>query len=84
MEDELKSIKRWIAFGAIGFFLIGVGIVVFSISMYSMTKFAEEYGYKNTEPCKQSFTDKVSCVFEKGEYDKVLTLAEEREKNSSL
>ena len=34
---QLKSIKRWIIAGAIGFLLIGLGVVIFSVSMFQMT-----------------------------------------------
>ena len=78
MEKELKSIKRWIAFGAIGFFLIGVGFVVVAASMYSAMELAQSY--EDKPECMQSYDDKADCAFKKGKLKEVLSLSDERAK----
>ncbi len=37
IKEQLRSIKKWIVAGAIGFLLIGLGVVIFSVSMLQMT-----------------------------------------------
>jgi len=76
MEKELKSIKRWIAFGATGFFLIGVGVVIASASLYSAMELAQSY--ENKSECMESYDDKADCAFNKGELEEVLSLSNER------
>jgi len=76
MEQELKSIKRWIAFGAVGFFLIGVGVVIAAASMYSAMELAQSYESKPA--CAHSYDDKASCAFKKGKLEEVLSLSDER------
>ncbi len=79
LEQELKSIKRWIAFGAIGFFLIGVGIAFASYSMYLAVKITQSYQGESVSPCAESYEDRVICAFEKGNFEDVFTLSKERE-----
>ncbi len=79
LEKELQSIKRWIAFGAMGFFLIGLGIAFGSYSMYLAVEVTQSYQEENPSPCAQSYEDKAMCAFEKGNLEDVFRLSKERE-----
>jgi tetratricopeptide (TPR) repeat protein len=80
VTKQLKSIKKWIMTGALGFLLIGLGVVIFSVSMVQMidvmeNEFTEEeYGKGNAKFSR----DHVSELIKQGKLDEALSLINER------
>ncbi len=78
--NQLRSIKRWVAVGAVGFLLIGLGIVIFSASMVKMVSgFESEYSEEEaTNDSSKSLWDEGSELFEQGKVDELLRRVDER------
>lgn len=76
IRKQLSGIKLWLAVGAIGFLLIGIAAVVFSISMTTMMNVVEDEYEGSTN--ESDVWDKASGFFERGEKEKLLDLVNER------
>ena len=76
IENQLKSIKKWVVAGAIGFLLIGLGVVVFSVSTFQMiSNFGNEYGEVTCGDDASSFSRAgVSRLIEQGKIGEALNL----------
>lgn len=80
VAKQIKSLKIWVAIGSIGFLLIGVAAITFSVAMTYMSEYmANETG---DDACKNEPTsltwDNGHELFEKGQIQELLKLAEER------
>ena len=79
IANQLKSIKRWIAVGAIGFLLIGVGVALFSVSMSQMvSEFEDEYSEESCEKEEELTWDNASDLFEQGKTEELMRLVDNR------
>lgn len=81
MEKEIRAIKIWIAIGSIGFLLIGASAFVFSVSFYNAMTLAGEYQGEDVIETEHvdSFRDKVNNAFDRGDFETVLKLVDDRE-----
>jgi len=78
--EQLRSIKKWVAVGAIGFVIAGIGITLFSASMVQLVSvFEEENSGKEceTENCKFSW-DSANELFEQGKTNELLKFVKKR------
>ncbi len=80
ITKQLKSIKNWVAAGAIGFLLIGVGVTIFSVSMIQMAStFEDQYSEEECEKENSELSwENASELFEQGELKKLMSLVDER------
>ncbi len=82
MENEklikqVKHLKLWVAACSIGFLLIGISAITFSITTASvMSEFDDEWSGDCGE--EESFSDKASDYFKVGKIDQLNKLIEER------
>jgi hypothetical protein len=76
---QLKAIKLWVALGAIGFLLIGSGVVSFSASMMELSsEFEKQYPDKDNKNDSSISWDRGTELFEQAKIDDLLKLTEER------
>ncbi len=81
---QLKGIKKWVAVGAIGFMLIGVGVTIFSVSMMQMASVFEDDAWLNAEAEEESVEltwDGATELFEQGKDEELLSMINERLKS---
>lgn len=80
VTNQLKSIKKWIIAGASGFLLIGLGVVIFSISMAQMmATFENEFTGEKCDKESSGFSrDSVSALIEQGKLDDALSIINKR------
>ena len=69
IQKQLSGIKRWVAVGAIGFLLIGVALLIFSVSMTYVMEMMVEKEFAQEEP---SFGDEAADYFERGKRDELM------------
>ena len=78
--EQLRSIKKWIFAGAIGFLLIALGVVIFSVSMFQMIANSDsEYsdGIFGHDTSKFSRAN-ISRLIQKGKIDDAFILIFDR------
>lgn len=77
---QIKSLKIWVALGAIGFLLIGVAAITFSVAMTYMSEYmVNETSNDDCDEESKSLTwDNGNELFEKGQLQELLKLSEER------
>lgn len=80
VTKQLKSIKRWIIVGALGFLLIGLGVVIFSVSMVQMAAtFEEDYAEDVCSKENTGFSrDNVSELIKQGKLEEALNIINKR------
>ncbi len=78
--NQLRSIKKWIAVGAFGFLLIGVGVCLFSVTMFQMAStFEEEFSEEKFESESDEFSwESASDLFERNKTGELVVLVNER------
>jgi len=77
--SELKSIKRWVIALAIGFVLVGIGAVVFSVAIYQGVAMADEWTSNKCEAKSEGFDDeRVRYLLSEGDIDEALVMIDER------
>lgn len=77
---QLKSIKRWVMLGALGFMFIGVGIIIFSISTAQMTSsFEKEYSEEECADKKLEFSrDDIYNMLQQGNINEAIEKIDSR------
>lgn len=77
---QLISIKRWVAVGAIGFLLIGISVLVFSVSVIQMSSLLDdEYSERPAEKDNTILSwESASELFDQGKTQELMSLVEKR------